>query len=44
MTTLQSRLADIRERMACAAIRSGREAGAVTLIAVSKRVPVARLQ
>jgi pyridoxal phosphate enzyme (YggS family) len=44
MTLLQNRLAEIRERIACAAERSGREAGAVTLIAVSKRVSVARVQ
>ena len=44
MTTLQNRLADIRERIALAALRSGREAGSVTLIAVSKRVSADRLQ
>lgn len=44
MTTLQSRLRQIRERIASAAERSGREARAVTLLAVSKRVPAARLQ
>lgn len=44
MSTLESRLAEIRERIAGAAERSGREPRAVTLIAVSKRVPVARLQ
>lgn len=44
MSTLQSRLAEIRERISRAAARSGRVAGAVTLIAVSKRVPVASLQ
>jgi pyridoxal phosphate enzyme (YggS family) len=44
VTTIQSRLALIRERIALAAARSGREPGAVTLVAVSKRVPVDRLQ
>lgn len=44
MSTIQSRLAVIRERIARAAERSGRDAQAVTLVAVSKRVPVARLQ
>jgi len=44
MTTIQGRLTDIRQRIAFAAIRSGRSPQAVTLIAVSKRVPVARLQ
>lgn len=43
MSPLQDRLFEIRERIAGAAQRSGREAVAVTLIAVSKRVPVARL-
>lgn len=43
-TTLHSRLAEIRERIATAAERSGRRAEDVTLVAVSKRVPAARLQ
>jgi hypothetical protein len=44
MTALRGRLAEIRERIAGAALRSGRAAEDITLIAVSKRVPVARLQ
>ena len=44
MSVLQSRLAEIRERIARAAERSGREAEAVTLLAVSKRVSVIHLQ
>lgn len=43
MTTMESRLTRIRERIALAAARSGREPGAVTLVAVSKRVAVSRL-
>lgn len=44
MTTVQSRLAGIRQRIAQAAERSGRELRDVTLVAVSKRVSVPRLQ
>ena len=44
MTTTAGRLAGIRQRMAEAALRSGRDPAAIALVAVSKRVPVARLQ
>lgn len=44
MTTLHSRLDGIRERIARAAARSGRDLGAVTLVAVSKGVSMAQLQ
>lgn len=44
MTTVQNSLALIRERIARAAIRSGRRPEAITLVAVSKRVEVERLQ
>lgn len=44
MTLPQSRLAEIRERMACAAKRSGRGASDITLVAVSKRVPLTSLR
>lgn len=38
---LQQRLADVRRRIEAAANRSGRPASAVTLVAVSKTIPVA---
>lgn len=44
MDTMQGRLAAIFKRIADAADRSGREPRDVTLVAVSKRVPAARLQ
>jgi len=44
MTTLPSSLATIVARIAAAATRSGRAASDVSLVAVSKRVPVVRLQ
>lgn len=44
MTTIGERLIAIRERMARAAERSGRDPRAVALVAVSKRVVAARLQ
>jgi PLP dependent protein len=37
--TFAARLAEVRGRIAAAASRAGREAGAVTLIGISKTVP-----
>jgi PLP dependent protein len=41
---LGERIQAVRERIAAAAARSEREAGAVTLVAVTKKVPVAAIQ
>lgn len=43
MSAIGDRLSLIRARIAQAAVRSGREPGEITLVAVSKRVAVARL-
>jgi hypothetical protein len=42
--TINDNLARIRERMAAAASRAGRDPGAVRLVAVSKKVPVAEIR
>lgn len=44
MTSLAERLREVEERIAMAAARSGREAGAVTLVAVSKTHPLEALE
>ncbi|HTU01022.1 MAG TPA: YggS family pyridoxal phosphate-dependent enzyme, partial [Candidatus Sulfotelmatobacter sp.] len=41
---IAARLAEVQARIAGAAARSGRRASAVTLVAVSKTVPVSRVQ
>lgn len=41
---LGERLQAVRERLATAAARSGRDTGAITLVAVTKKVPVAAIQ
>lgn len=43
-TTIAARVAEVRERIAAAAARGGRDAGAVTLVAATKTVEVERVQ
>ena len=44
MTSIKENFAEIHERMERAARRAGRPAGSVKLVAVSKRVPLERIQ